>query len=53
MGSALLTQLLLLILDKTTRTENSRDDVQIVNVSSDTYQAAPKGGFLLSQVKTP
>lgn len=53
MGPALLTRLLLPILDKTASgNEDSGNDVRVVNVSSDAYQAARKG-IPLSQVKTP
>lgn len=53
MGSALLTRLLLPILDKTAGKEISGNDVRIVNVSSEIYRATPKGGLPLSQMKTP
>ncbi|KAJ5950403.1 uncharacterized protein N7479_008816 [Penicillium vulpinum] len=51
MGSALLTRLLLPLLEKTARIP--KKDVRIVNISSEIYRSAPKGGLLLSQVKTP
>ena len=51
MGPALLTRLLLPILNQTASVPGS--DVRIVNVSSDMYQLTPKGGLLLDRVKTP
>jgi len=51
MGSVLLTRLLLPILEETARIPEK--DVRIVNISSDIYRNAPKGGLLLDQVKTP
>ncbi|SPO06432.1 related to retinol dehydrogenase 12 [Cephalotrichum gorgonifer] len=51
MGPALLTRLLLPILEKTARAPGS--DVRIVNISSEIYRSAPKGGVLLKQVKEP
>ena len=52
-GSALLTRLLLPILNKTSSKENSRNDVRVVNVSSEIYQMTPKSGLPLSQMNTP
>lgn len=52
MGPALLTRLLLPVLDKTASTI-PRSDVRIVNVNSEMYRWPPKGGLLLSQIKTP
>lgn len=52
MGPALLTRLLLPVLDKTASAIPG-SDVRIVNVSSEIYRWPPKGGLLLSQVKTP
>lgn len=51
MGSALVTRLLLPILQKTAGIPGG--DVRIVNISSEIYRSAPKGGLLLSQVRTP
>ncbi|RDW57254.1 hypothetical protein BP5796_12704 [Coleophoma crateriformis] len=51
MGSALLTRLLLPTLESTTRLPGA--DVRIVNLSSKLFKYGPKGGLLLSQVKTP
>ncbi|KAF2186052.1 NAD(P)-binding protein [Zopfia rhizophila CBS 207.26] len=51
MGPALLTKLLMPLLDKTSSLPGS--DVRIVQVSSDAYQFAPKEGILFSQLKTP
>lgn len=51
MGPALLTRLLLPVLDKTASTI-LRSDVRIVNVNSEMYRWPPKGGLLLSQIKT-
>ncbi|KAJ5815627.1 hypothetical protein N7474_007404 [Penicillium riverlandense] len=51
MGPALLTKLLLPVLEKTASVAGS--DVRIVNVSSEIYTMAPKGGLLLSRDKTP
>ncbi|KAL6230169.1 hypothetical protein BDW75DRAFT_234608 [Aspergillus navahoensis] len=51
MGPALFTKLLLPILEKTASIAES--DVRIINISSELYTLAPKGGLLLSQVKTP
>lgn len=53
MGSALLTRLLLPILDKTAGKENPGNDVRIVNVSSEIYRATQNGSLPLSQMNTP
>lgn len=53
MGSALLTRLLLPILNKTAGKDNPRNDVRIVNVGSEIYRTSPKGGLPLSQMNTP
>ncbi|KAL2850224.1 hypothetical protein BJY01DRAFT_245533 [Aspergillus pseudoustus] len=50
-GPALFTKLLLPILEKTASIAES--DVRIINISSEIYTLAPKGGLLLSQDKTP
>ncbi|KAJ5464819.1 uncharacterized protein N7458_000505 [Penicillium daleae] len=50
-GPALFTELLLPILEKTASIAET--DVRIVNISSEIYTLAPKGGLLLSQDKTP
>ncbi|KAE8347865.1 hypothetical protein BDV24DRAFT_2284 [Aspergillus arachidicola] len=52
MGPALFTRLLLPILEKTT-TMSDDHDVRIINISSEIYTLAPKGGLLLAQDKTP
>lgn len=51
MGPALFTKLLLPILQKTASIAES--DVRIINISSEIYTLAPKGGLLLSRDKTP
>ncbi|KAH7344286.1 hypothetical protein BKA66DRAFT_478956 [Pyrenochaeta sp. MPI-SDFR-AT-0127] len=51
MGPALLTKLLLPLLEKTSRLSGS--DVRIVQLSSDAFQFAPKDGILFSQLKSP
>ncbi|KAL3478342.1 hypothetical protein BJX99DRAFT_224653 [Aspergillus californicus] len=57
MGSALLTRLLLPILEATAKTPGPSPgtyrDVRIVNISSEIYRFAPKGGVLLDRVKSP
>lgn len=57
MGSALLTRLLLPLLEATARTPGSGPatdrDVRIINISSEIYRAAPKGGVLLDRVTSP
>ncbi|KAL5341977.1 hypothetical protein BJX70DRAFT_405341 [Aspergillus crustosus] len=59
MGSALLTRLLLPLLEATatataTATAPGRDnDVRIINISSEIHRYAPKPGLLLNQLKTP
>jgi NAD(P)-dependent dehydrogenase (short-subunit alcohol dehydrogenase family) len=50
-GPALFTKLLLPILEKTAAISES--DVRIINISSEIYTLAPKGGLLLGQEKTP
>lgn len=51
MGPALLTKLLLPLMEKTSQAPNS--DVRIVQVSSGGYEWSPAGGFLFEQLKTP
>jgi NAD(P)-dependent dehydrogenase (short-subunit alcohol dehydrogenase family) len=51
MGHALLTKLLLPLLEKTANEPNS--DVRIINLSSSAHTQAPKEGLLLSEVKSP
>ncbi|EED21280.1 short-chain dehydrogenase, putative [Talaromyces stipitatus ATCC 10500] len=51
MGPALFTKLLLPILEKTASI--SEGNVRIINISSEIYKLAPKGGLLLAQDKTP
>ncbi|KAB8229922.1 uncharacterized protein BDW43DRAFT_321786 [Aspergillus alliaceus] len=51
LGPALFTKLLLPILENTTSI--SEGDVRIINISSEIYKLAPKGGLLLAQDKTP
>lgn len=50
-GPALLTKLLLPLLDKTSKSPNS--DVRVVQLSSELYKVAPKGGILFDKLKTP
>ncbi|KAH7341211.1 hypothetical protein BKA66DRAFT_517354 [Pyrenochaeta sp. MPI-SDFR-AT-0127] len=50
MGPALLTRLLLPLLERTSQLPNS--DVRIVQLSSEGYQFAPKGGILFPRLKT-
>ncbi|KAJ4361502.1 hypothetical protein N0V95_001839 [Ascochyta clinopodiicola] len=50
MGPALFTKLLLPILEKTSKLPDS--DVRVVQLSSDAFQFAPKGGILFSQLKS-
>ncbi|KAF2844068.1 NAD(P)-binding protein [Plenodomus tracheiphilus IPT5] len=51
MGPALLTRLLLPLLDKTSKLPDS--DVRVVQLASEARQIAPKGGILFDQLKTP
>lgn len=51
MGPALLTKLLMPLLDKTSKLPNS--DVRVVQLSSSLFQLAPKGGILFPELKTP
>ncbi|KAK7178565.1 retinol dehydrogenase [Paraphaeosphaeria sporulosa] len=51
MGPALLTKLLMSLLDKTSKLPNS--DVRVVQLSSALFQLAPKGGILFPELKTP
>lgn len=51
MGPALLTKLLMPLLQKTADLPGS--DVRIVNLSSELFKYSPKGGLLLSQIRTP
>jgi NAD(P)-dependent dehydrogenase (short-subunit alcohol dehydrogenase family) len=50
MGPALFTKLLLPLLEKTSQLPNS--DVRVVQLSSEGYQFAPKGGILFPRLKT-
>jgi NAD(P)-dependent dehydrogenase (short-subunit alcohol dehydrogenase family) len=50
MGPALFTRLLLPLLEKTSQLPNS--DVRVVQLSSEGYQLAPKGGIIFSRLKT-
>lgn len=50
MGPALLTRLLLPLLERTSQLPNG--DVRVVQLSSDGYQFAPKGGILFPLLKT-
>ncbi|KAH9875024.1 hypothetical protein J1614_004512 [Plenodomus biglobosus] len=50
MGPALFTRLLLPLLEKTSQLPNT--DVRVVQLSSDGYQFAPKGGILFPRLKT-
>jgi NAD(P)-dependent dehydrogenase (short-subunit alcohol dehydrogenase family) len=50
MGPALFTRLLLPLLERTSQLPNS--DVRVVQLSSEGYQFAPKGGILFPQLKT-
>ncbi|KAK7409384.1 hypothetical protein QQX98_008446 [Neonectria punicea] len=51
MGHALLTKLLLPLLEKTAAAPNS--DVRIINLSSSAHSQGPKEGLVLSEVKSP
>lgn len=56
MGPALLTKLLLPLLQKTASSESSSsnsDDVRVINLSSELYKQAPPEGVLISKVRTP
>jgi NAD(P)-dependent dehydrogenase (short-subunit alcohol dehydrogenase family) len=50
MGPALFTRLLLPLLERTSQLPNS--DVRVVQLSSEGYQFAPKGGILFPRLKT-
>ncbi|OIW33062.1 retinol dehydrogenase 12 [Coniochaeta ligniaria NRRL 30616] len=52
MGHALLTRLLLPLLEKTAKEQGNKADVRIVNVSSLGHGFAPKGGLVLEECKT-
>ncbi|EAW19891.1 uncharacterized protein NFIA_095110 [Aspergillus fischeri NRRL 181] len=51
MGYALLTKLLLPVLEQTANAPNS--NVRIINLSSSAHNQGPKEGLLLSEVKSP
>ena len=56
MGPALLTKLLLPLLQKTASSESSsssNSDVRVINLSSELYKQAPPEGVLISKVRTP
>lgn len=50
MGPALFTRLLLPLLEKTS--QSPKTDVRVIQLSSDGYQFAPKGGILFPRLKT-
>jgi len=52
MGHALLTRLLLPMLQKTAEEQGENADVRIVNLSSGAHKWAPKGGLKLDECKT-
>lgn len=51
LGPALFTKLLMPLIEKTASLSGS--DTRVVNLSSELYKQAPKGGLLLEQCKTP